>query len=150
MRSTLVKSSLGMGARIFGGAKRLFHLFLFPLLVWSPAAIAQTAPNLRVAWDANNTEPDLAGYHIYYGPESRFAPQSRGYTNRITVGIITRAEIPALIPGATYYLAVVAFDTAGIESLFSNELTNRVPGADNLPPTLDPIGDLTVAEDGGL
>lgn len=128
---------------ISGGRKALQICLLFGFL-FVPNLLAQSTAKLRVAWDANNQEPDLAGYRIYYGPDSR------GYTNYMAVGITTRAELPLLQPG-TYYLAIVAVNHAGIESLYSNELTNRVPAIDeNIPPTLDPVGDLNLAEDAGL
>lgn len=147
MISMSSNNSRGTGGPFLSVAQWLpktFFSAFFMALLCVPVGMAQTVPNLRVAWDANNTEPDLAGYHVYWGP------QSRTYTNRVTVGKVTTAEVPVLAPGATYYLAVTAFNTSGVESFFSNELTNRVPDLNNLPPTLDPIDNLFTVEDVGL
>jgi hypothetical protein len=52
--------------------------------------------------------------------------------------------------GVTYYFAVTAYNTVGLESDLSNEVAYSVPvsGVNN-PPTLNPIGNLTIAEDAG-
>lgn len=71
----------------------------------------------KITWDPN-TEPDLGGYRIYWGPTSR------GYTNFITVaaqpGVRLTNTVP--IPGIKF-VAVTAFNTNGLESDFSNEIT---------------------------
>ncbi|MCU0977240.1 MAG: putative Ig domain-containing protein [Steroidobacteraceae bacterium] len=62
-----------------------------------------------------STLTNLAGYRIHYGT----SPGS--YTQRITIGNagITSAVIEGLAPG-TWYFAATAYDTAGVESDYSN------------------------------
>ncbi len=99
----------------------VFLLFPFALLAQQPvppggAVINQI--NLTLAWDAN-TETDLAGYKVYFGTASRTygAPTTIGTTNTITLyGFAT----------GTYYFAVTAFNTSGLESGFSNEVTATI------------------------
>jgi hypothetical protein len=43
------------------------------------------------------------------------------------LGDVTTAVVPCLAPGATYYFAITAYDGAGLESIFSGELTYTVP-----------------------
>jgi len=63
-----------------------------------------SAAEVTLAWDAN-TEPDLAGYMIYYG----FATRSYDYV--VDVGDQTTFTLSGLEDGYTYYFAVTAYDT---------------------------------------
>jgi uncharacterized protein YfaP (DUF2135 family) len=78
-------------------------------------------------WDAppSNTDgspaTDLAGYKIYYGTVSG------KYTGCIDVGNATSIPVTTLsssvpVPGL-YYIALIAYDSAGNESVYSNEIT---------------------------
>lgn len=87
---------------------------LILILFCVSVAFGQT---VRVTWGAG-TEPDLAGYNIYQGTESR------AY-NKVLSTAETRAEIP-VIPDQPNYFAVTSFDTAGNESDFSNEVNWNV------------------------
>lgn len=69
-----------------------------------------------LAWDAN-TEPELAGYRIYYGT----AP--RTYGAPIDVGNVTTYKVQGLTRGQRYYFAATAYDAVGNESGFSNEVS---------------------------
>lgn len=66
-----------------------------------------------LSWNPN-TEPDLAGYKVYYGTTSR------SYTTSIDVGNQTTYTVTGLGFG-TYYFAVTAYDISGNESGYSNE-----------------------------
>jgi hypothetical protein len=101
------------------------------------------AASVRLAWNAN-TESDLAGYRIYYGVSSR------EYTNRVEVGNVTTTTVSNLPSGATYYFAATAYNTAGLESDFSNEASAQiVQPQGNKPPTLDPISNMVVSANSG-
>lgn len=69
-----------------------------------------------VTWHSN-TEPDLAGYKVYYGNESR------NYTNVIDVGNVTEKLVTGLKFYVPWYVAVTAYDTANNESSFSQEVS---------------------------
>ena len=102
-------------------ASRLLHslgvlLFLFFL---SPPAFA--AQSLNLAWDADSTDPGLAGYRIYYGTASHL------YQNTNQVGNVTTATVSGLQAGTRYYFAVVDYSTSGSVSPLSNEVSYRVP-----------------------
>lgn len=99
--------------------KILGLFFLMPCILWAQSAV--------VSWEPN-TEPDLAGYQIYYGTTSRF------YSTIIDVGNVTQYTVNGLNPGVTYYFAVTAYDVNGNESDYSEEVSYRV--LDTTPPTV--------------
>jgi fibronectin type 3 domain-containing protein len=84
--------------------------------------------SIRLQWDAN-TEADLGGYKVYWGPSTG------NY-----LYFQTLAETPAtpeltlrLING-TYFFAVTAYAESGLESAYSNEVTATVDRPDTDPP----------------
>ncbi len=79
------------------------------------------AADLTIFWTPN-TESDLAGYKIYVGT----APGV--YGTPIVIGPQTEYTITGLADGTTYYIAVTAYNTAGLESDFSNEVSKTTPG----------------------
>ncbi len=75
-------------------------------------------PNTRItyitlAWD-RNPEPDIAGYNVYYGIISG------EYVRMETVTDPT--AIIGVKGGRTFYFAVTAYDTNGMESELSKEV----------------------------
>ena len=95
---------------------RFRFLFLFfsmmILLVGVPAKGAQ----VTLAWDANS-EPNIAGYKVYYGTASR------AYNWYFDVGKVTTYSVTGLTDGSTYYFAATAYDTSGVESTYSSEVS---------------------------
>jgi hypothetical protein len=94
----------------------LFALCALPL----PAAYAAS---VDLAWDPN-TEPELAGYKIYWGPSGG------NYTSSKDVGNNSSATITGLDEGKTYYFAATAYDGDGNESDFSNQINFTIPFSD--------------------
>jgi len=88
-------------------------ILLFLLVFFSEIALAG---EIRLAWDPN-TNPDLAGYRIYYGTASG------SYTASVDVGNKTSYTITGLNQGQTYYLALTAYNTSGSESGYSGEVS---------------------------
>ena len=73
---------------------------------------------MTVTWNPN-TEPDIAGYKIFYGTSSG------AYTETIVINSPdqTFCEIAGLQEGFTYYFAAKAVDAAGQESDYSVEIS---------------------------
>ena len=94
------------------------------LLALFPARLA--ASSLTLAWDPN-TEPDLAGYKVYY------RTQSGDYDDAIDVGDVIQYTVSGLEPETRYYLALTAYDTSWNESDFSWEVS-AITGDDPAPP----------------
>ncbi len=105
--------------------RSLFIAAIF-IMVAGSQALAET---VTIAWDPN-PEPDIYGYKVFYGTESR------NYTNEVDVigPNNTSVQITGLEPGNTYYFAVKAVDLAGQESDFSEEVSKTFE-LHNVPPT---------------
>ncbi len=107
---------------------RWFFFFLLCLATLPPSL---PAAQVAFSW-LPNTEPTLAGYKIYYGTSSG------NYTNVTDVGFPpvvdgrVQADIDNLTPGKTYYFAATAYDSSGVESDYSNEVSTTVP--ETTPP----------------
>ncbi|MEJ2245913.1 MAG: hypothetical protein P8Y80_07545 [Acidobacteriota bacterium] len=76
------------------------------------------AGDVSLAWDPSISE-DVVGYKIYYGNFSG------SYNSFHTVTNQTSYTVTGL-PDGTYYFAVTAFDSAGNESGYSNEVSTVV------------------------
>ncbi len=85
---------------------------------------AAWAASLDLQWDPN-TEPELAGYKIYWGTSSG------NYTFSKDVGKSTTCTISELDEGKTYYFAATAYDDQNIESDYSNQVTHALPLSDS-------------------
>ena len=75
---------------------------------------------VTLVWDPN-TEPDLEGYKCYYGLNSS------DYEYTVVVGNRTVCTVTDLKPGETYYFAVTAYNSVGLESDYSEEVLYTVP-----------------------
>lgn len=99
-------------------------LFLGTLSTPEPAsaAVISGQSSLLLQWD-RSLEADVTAYRVYFGPASR------NYTNSILVGNVTSSLIAGLSNGTSYYFAVTAIDTTGLESEYSNEAVGLAGGA---------------------
>ena len=105
--------------------KKLLTIIAFFFLTAAPA-IAATV-NITFEWDAN-TETDLAGYRLYQssspGVYVRFVQNPSTPNLADEVGLVTTTSIDVeMAMGEKRYFTLSAFDTAGNESLLSNEVT---------------------------
>lgn len=115
--------------------KKVMSLLIGLLLITSTVF----AMDVTLQWDAN-TEPDLAGYKIYYDMNSGHPYEGTGATegdSPVTI-ILTQDEnsdpnlveftIRGLPDSGTKYFAVTAYDDQGLESGYSNEVnTGAIP-----------------------
>lgn len=82
---------------------------------------AATAGTATLVWNANN-ESDLAGYRIYRGTSSGtygapIATLGKATASYVALGLQT---------GTTYFFVITAYDSAGNESPFSNEVSKSI------------------------
>jgi hypothetical protein len=104
----------------FVKAAALYFFFIPLFIVTSSNAYAA---DVTLAWDPNS-EPDLAGYVLYWGTSSR------SYTFSDDVGNTTTHTISGLSVGQTYHFTVTAYDTSANESGYSNEVVRTIPAPD--------------------
>ncbi len=102
--------------------QRLFFIPLLLALCMIPLSTA-IAATVSLKWDPNS-EPELAGYKVYWGISSG------NYTSSKDVGKTTAATINGVEEGKTYYLAATAYDSQNNESDYSNQVTFTVPLSD--------------------
>ena len=102
---------------------------------------SETDVSVTMAWDAN-PEPDVIGYRLYYGTVSGT------YPNILDAGGSTTLTIAPIAPG-TYYMIVTAYNTAGLESLPSEELQVVVGSAiDTQSPVISDLpGEIVTVPD---
>jgi hypothetical protein len=84
-------------------------------------AMTATAESIKLAWDPN-PENNIAGYIVYYG-EISGQP-----TDLQIVENATGTTLENLKPETTYYCAVSAFNTFGLESPLSQEISFTTRG----------------------
>jgi hypothetical protein len=91
-----------------------------------------SAQTVTLAWDPNPA-PDIAGYRLYRGTTSGV------YTNETEVGNATTASVSNLVAQTTYFFAVTAYNTSGLESAPSNQISYTAPSSGPSPtPTPSP------------
>jgi hypothetical protein len=99
---------------------KLLTIKFFFIIILIPTVQISYAASLYLTWDAN-TEPDLAGYKVYY--RTSFS----GYFTSIDVGDITEYELSNPSEGLSYYIIIVltAYDSSDNESEISNMVCAR-------------------------
>jgi len=112
-RATSVKTSV---CSIF---KYLCLFVVTATVLISPVTQAYSAQS-TLAWDSVN-DSKVAGYKLHYGS----TPGS--YTKSLDTGKTTSATVTDLSEGQTYYFASTAYDSAGNQSAYSNEVSKLVP-----------------------
>ena len=95
--------------------------FLPALIYLSLLPIAAHSAQITLVWDAN-PDPNLSGYKLYYGSSSR------NYSGVIDVGNKTSYALNVQ-DSSTVYFAATDYNSSGIESAQSNEVTYTPPAA---------------------
>jgi len=109
-----------------GVADAVFLSSIAPRVISVSDSVGVNVGAAQVSWTAN-TEPDLAGYKVYYGTSSGV------YTTVIDVGLTATPATPShtiynLTKGVTYFFNVTAYDTSNNESGFGTEVSKLVRG----------------------
>jgi fibronectin type 3 domain-containing protein len=112
--------------------KRTLIIMAVTALLQGVTIGAQEAYNPSgVAWDAN-TEADLAGYRVYEKSGST-AYEELGVCTAATTELTFGAATPH--PDGSYSWVVTAYDEAGNESGYSNEVSAVFDSGPPAPPT---------------
>jgi hypothetical protein len=100
--------------------KNRFFVSFCSVLILMAAAIGAGAQSVTFAWDPVS---GMTGYRLYQGGTSRV------YTNSINAGTATQATVSNLAVGKTYYFAATTYNSSGVESDYSSEVTYTVPAS---------------------
>ena len=82
--------------------------------------VSQAEQSVSLAWDAN-AETNIVGYRLYYGTTSQSLTKTADAGTQLTV------TVTGLQEGVTYYFAVTARNSDGLESDFSDQVSYTVP-----------------------
>jgi Bacterial Ig domain len=104
--------------QLFTQSKARFFVNFCSVLILLATAFGVSAQSVTLAWDPVG---GVTGYKLYQGGASRV------YTNSVNAGSATQATISGLVVGKTYYFAATAYNSIGIESDYSSEVTYTVP-----------------------
>ncbi len=105
--------------RPFDDLMLLFLLLFLSVPVPLFTGINAHAAQVTLSW--TDTDPDVAGYKLYYGTVSG------SYVYSVNAGNTASYALSGLSTGATYYIAATAYDGAGFESGYSNQVSYTVP-----------------------
>ena len=129
--------------------KRGIGVVSISLCLFLAIVTAASAKDVTLAWDPNN-ESNLAGYKLYYKTGTSGAPYdgvgSLQGASPIDVGNVTTFTVIGLSDSEDYYFVVTAYNTDGLESGYSNEVTAAATVNLNQPPVADAGPDQTVGE----
>jgi len=98
------------------------RVIMVALAIPALASTVQAFTSVTLAWDPN-PEPDLAGYRVYLGTTSGALSLARD------VGLATSCTLSSLTAATTYYCALQAYNTGGLESALSGEMAFTTPSA---------------------
>jgi hypothetical protein len=114
--------------------KLLYLLLLLPsIAIAGSVTLDWTAPTLN---DDGTPLTDLAGYKLYYGTATGDYPNVIDIADPSALSYV----VDSLPPG-DYFFVATAYNTALVESIYSNEATKTVPPVAPAPP-----GNLTVQD----
>ena len=125
MKKSVIRSILSINI-----TSRKFNLLVIILLICLTTPVF--AMDVTLQWDAN-TEPNRAGYRIYYDTDSGPPYEGTGATGGdspidvkiadVEAGDTARYTVTGLNDDETYFFAVTAYNTSGNESGYSNEVS---------------------------
>lgn len=108
----------------------LLRPLLFLMLLSGILGNVAASTSVSLEWD-QNSEPNVAGYKLYYGTASGV------YSKTINAGNSTTVTVPDLETGTTYFFAVTAYDGTGSESSPSNEVVHNIPSPSPMDVALE-------------
>lgn len=128
--------------------KRFFNPFLLSIFLSCFSIFTSQlshGASILIRWDSN-TEEWHSGYKLYYRTSSSH------YGEPLDLGNVTTYQLSSLIEDETYYIALTAYDTLGIESektekvITISQLTEEEETSCNNPHKLIPVSVITSSE----
>ncbi|MFH1756118.1 MAG: Ig-like domain-containing protein [Candidatus Latescibacterota bacterium] len=98
-------------------------------------AVSQSGPDCVTANWQENSEPDIAGYMMYFGDVSVAGGGAVAYDDSLDVGSLSSKELCGFDVG-TYYFSVKAYNAESAFSAYSAEKAVQIIPADEEPPSI--------------
>jgi hypothetical protein len=96
------------------------RLLIWGLIILVCSAFEVEAAVVTLAWDLSSS-PNIAGYRLHSGTTSGV------YSQTIELGNATSTLVSNLVTGKTYFFVVTDYNTMGVESAPSNEVSYLAP-----------------------
>ena len=132
-----------MNTRGSATCRRVFLLFAPFLVLMSLWDLRESfALDVTLAWDANS-ETDLAGYKVYYGTTTGGPYNGSGSSDGaspvvVPLSSLTNPSSPEFslhgLADGIYYFVATAYNTGGLESGYSNEVSAQASATPPTPP----------------
>src|SRR6266511_437701 len=133
--ATVLSGKLSGSRTLAGQLRRALFVACVLTVLCSLAPALSSAAQVTLAWDAN-TDPDLAGYKLYYGNSSG------SYQFSVDVGNRTSYTLSGLLEGQIYYFAATAYNVSLTESGYSNEVSTTI---DTTPPVVSLVSAFNIS-----
>jgi Fibronectin type III domain len=102
------------------------RLLIWGLIILVCSAFEVEAAGVTLAWDPASS-PNIAGYRLHSGTTSGV------YSQTSELGNATSTLVSNLVTGKTYFFVVTAYNTMGVESAPSNEVSYLAPSPSATP-----------------
>ena len=102
------------------------RLLIWGLIILVCSAFEVEAAGVTLAWDPASS-PNIAGYRLHSGTTSGV------YSQTSELGNATSTLVSNLVTGKTYFFVVTAYNTMGVESTPSNEVSYLAPSPSATP-----------------
>jgi hypothetical protein len=99
----------------------------------------------HLSWTAPTTNTDGTPLTDQAGYKLHMQNATRSHQQHIDVGTATNYLASNLTDGSTYYFAVTAYDTSGLDSSYSNEVSKSLAAATHLTTAIYGSGDSITA-----
>jgi hypothetical protein len=100
------------------------------LAVWLACAAIVAAQSVKLSWNPN-PESDIAGYVVHYGTQSGNLTETKD-----VVGQVTTTTLEQLQPSTTYFFALQAYNTSGLYSDLTEQISHTTAAAAPTGPVI--------------
>ncbi|MGB3223461.1 MAG: fibronectin type III domain-containing protein, partial [Desulforhopalus sp.] len=115
-----------------------FRVLLVTMIFALASYQTSWAAHADFSWLPNDASDGTVGYVLYYGTSSRVYTESIDIGSPSLIGGRVHANVPQLAPGQKYFFTVTAYNAAGQESPYANEVACTIP----LDAVSDGTGDI--------
>jgi hypothetical protein len=104
-----------------------FRILLVTMIFALTGYQASWAADANFSWLPNDASDGTVGYILHYGTSSRVYTESIDVGSPSLVGGRVNANVPQLAPDQKYFFTVTAYNAAGQESTYANEVASTIP-----------------------